>query len=211
MTHSSTVDLLVLHAVRLLGFADDGAVAAQAGVSQEMALSKLREAESSGWVQYGGFFDIEGWSLTESGREENERQLAEERLAVDAEDAIGAVYRDFRPLNARLLRAVTDWQLKPTEADALEANDHADAAWDARVVDELRRLGDELAPLSDQLCAVLTRFDGYHRRYAAALRKVENGLGQWVDRTEVDSCHRVWFQLHEDLIATLGMQRGNEE
>jgi hypothetical protein len=30
-----------------------------------------------------------------------------------------------------------------------------------------------------------------------------------VDAIEIDSCHRVWMQLHEDLIATLGMQRGN--
>jgi hypothetical protein len=26
-----------------------------------------------------------------------------------------------------------------------------------------------------------------------------------VDRTDVDSCHRVWFELHEDLVATLGI------
>lgn len=29
----------------------------------------------------------------------------------------------------------------------------------------------------------------------------------WVDRTDVDSCHRVRFELHEDLVATLGLQR----
>jgi hypothetical protein len=28
-----------------------------------------------------------------------------------------------------------------------------------------------------------------------------------VDRTDVDSCHRVWFELHEDLVATLGIDR----
>jgi len=28
-----------------------------------------------------------------------------------------------------------------------------------------------------------------------------------VDHTDVDSCHRVWFELHEDLIATLGIDR----
>ncbi|MEK8226978.1 hypothetical protein NKG05_14185 [Oerskovia sp. M15] len=34
--------------------------------------------------------------------------------------------------------------------------------------------------------------------------------GGWVDRTDVDSCHRVWFELHEDLVATLGIDRGTE-
>jgi hypothetical protein len=28
--------------------------------------------------------------------------------------------------------------------------------------------------------------------------------------TGVDSCHRVWFELHEDLVATLGIDRATE-
>jgi len=37
---------------------------------------------------------------------------------------------------------------------------------------------------------------------------VQAGDGGWVDRTDVESCHRVWFELHEDLVATLGVDRG---
>ena len=33
------------------------------------------------------------------------------------------------------------------------------------------------------------------------------GDPSWVDRTGADSCHTVWFELHEDLIATLGLRR----
>jgi hypothetical protein len=32
----------------------------------------------------------------------------------------------------------------------------------------------------------------------------------WVDGSDRDSCHTVWFQLHEDLLATLGLRRGDE-
>lgn len=54
---------------------------------------------------------------------------------------------------------------------------------------------------------VLTRFRGYDARFAAALARARAGESAWVDRSDVDSCHRVWFELHEDLIATLGLDR----
>ncbi|MBB2747057.1 UNVERIFIED_ORG: hypothetical protein FHR35_006936 [Microbispora rosea subsp. rosea] len=54
---------------------------------------------------------------------------------------------------------------------------------------------------------MLTRFRGYDTRFAAVLARARAGDNAWVDRTDVDSCHRVWFRLHEDLIATLGLDR----
>ena len=63
------------------------------------------------------------------------------------------------------------------------------------------------ALLVDGLRAVLVRFGGYDTRFAAALARAEDGDVAWVDGTDVDSCHRVWFELHEDLIATLGRSR----
>lgn len=210
MTHRSTPELLVLHAVRLVGFADSEAVAKRAGTSHAAAMRMLNEVERAGWVQHVGFTDLQGWSLTDSGKAENQRQLAAERKDADPEDIISAVYRDFLPLNARLLRAVTDWQIKPTGADQFAPNNHSDHVWDERVLAELTDLGTGLAPLTERLSAVLTRFDGYQNRYEAALHKAKIGQRDWVDKTEVDSCHRVWFQLHEDLVATLGIDRRNE-
>jgi hypothetical protein len=51
------------------------------------------------------------------------------------------------------------------------------------------------------LVAVLPRFQGYDARFSAALARGD------VDRSDVDSCHRVWFELHEDLLATLNLRR----
>ena len=56
---------------------------------------------------------------------------------------------------------------------------------------------------------MLGRFDGYAVRYQAALGRVDRGERRWVDDVGIDSCHTVWMQLHEDLIATLGIQRGD--
>lgn len=208
MTRTSPAPLLALHAVRLLGFADSAAVAGRAGAVVEETIGTLRDAERRGWVRHDAFAGLEGWSLTEDGKAENERLLADERAAADPGDVIGAVHRDFLPLNARLVRACTDWQVRPTGDDRLASNDHADPAWDARVLDELAALGVAVTPLIERLTAVLARFAGYDIRFVAALGHARAGRHEWVDGTGVDSCHRVWFQLHEDLVATLGIDRG---
>lgn len=210
VTRGSRPSLLVLHAVRLLGFSDLGAIVDRAGVGGEDSAEILRDAARRGWVQHDAFAGLEGWSLTEEGRAENQRQLADERAGADPDDVIGRVYRDFLPLNARLVRACTDWQLRPTGDDRLAPNDHADTAWDARVLDELAALSLALAPLVDRLVGVLGRFAGYDARFDTAVRRARAGEYAWVDRSDVDSCHRVWFQLHEDLVATLGIDRRNE-
>lgn len=208
MTSERAAELDVLHAVRLLGFAGDAAVASRSGVTLAAATERLLDAESRGWVQHSAFADLGGWSLTERGRAENERLLSAERQEADPGGEVDAVYREFLPRNARLLRACTDWQLRPVDGEPLAANGHRDPAWDDRILAELAALNRELTPLVGRLAAVLPRFGGYDDRFATALRRVRAGALDWVDRSDVDSCHRVWFELHEDLVATLGIDRG---
>lgn len=207
MTHESTPRLLVLHSVRLNGFADTDAIADRFQLDTTETDSALRGFEGSGWIQHAAFADLSGWSLTDPGKSENERQLAAELDDVDARELLVRVYRQFLPANARLLEACTDWQVRPTAADALARNDHDDPHWDAGVLGELSSLDRFLRPMIGQLSDELGRFRGYHARFADALERARSGAHDWVDRTDVDSCHTVWFQLHEDLIATLGLNR----
>ena len=79
-----------------------------------------------------------------------------------------------------------------------------------RVLNTLSELGGELRSLCLELGDRLTRFRGYDERFAAALKRAEDGDLSWVNRPRADSCHTVWMELHEDLIATLGVQRGAE-
>jgi hypothetical protein len=210
MTRNSPPDLLVLHAVRLTGFADTPVIAHRYGLDAAETKESLLDAEARGWVEHTAFAGTEGWSLTEAGRAENERRLAAELTRVGGADEVSGVHREFLPLNALLLRACTDWQLRPTAGDRLAVNDHSDPAWDARVLSVLADIDRALRPLADRLGSVLTRFRGYDTRFTTALTHARAGEGAWVDRTDVDSCHRVWFELHEDLIATLGLDRHAE-
>jgi hypothetical protein len=208
MTHASSPDLSVLHAVRVAGVASDAAVSRRTGIDQDIVSELLQDFEAFGWVTHVEFAGTGGWTLTERGRDEDTRKLGEELDQAGARTAVEQVRKEFEILNGRLVQACTDWQLRPTEGDRLASNDHSDPQWDGRVLDELTVIGGELARLIDGLAALLARFGGYDDRFDAALTRARAGEGQWVAGIGVASCHAVWMELHEDLLSTLGIPRG---
>ena len=213
MTASDT-DLLVLHAVRLLGFSPTTAVAARYGLDEDVVEELLEDHRAAGLVTWSAFADSAGWSLTERGRAEGERRLAAELDAAPPDGGrrhvVHRSYLEFLELNGRVLQAVTDWQTRPVPGAPFAANDHQDLRWDNRVLQRLTEVGGALAPLAGTLAACLDRLAGYSRRFEAALARARAGEREWVDGLGRDSCHTVWFQLHEDLLATLGIARGHE-
>ncbi|NYE35152.1 hypothetical protein F4692_000256 [Nocardioides cavernae] len=200
--------LLTLHAVRVLGFASSGAVAARSGLATADVEERLEDLRARGWTTRSEFAGTGGWSLTDAGRAEDERLLADELHERGARDVVADVNERFGPLNARFLAAVTKWQLRPVGGNAFAPNDHTDFRWDDRVTASLQSAGRQLGTLEGELAAVLPRFAGYAGRYDAAMGRVLAGQHRWVDGVGIDSCHIVWIQVHEDLLATLGLERG---
>jgi hypothetical protein len=207
---ASHVDDLVLHGPRVLGFASADRVAGRFDLDEELVVELLLDFEARGWVRRSSFAGDSGWSLTEAGRTENERRLAVELDAAGARETVVDAHVTFVPLNRRFGRACTKWQLRPTADDPMAFNDHTDWGHDEAVLRTLAALEEELRKVCDRLAGGLARFDGYADRYSRALRKVESGGRRWVDSPELDSCHTVWIQLHEDLLATLGIPRGSD-
>ena len=89
----------------------------------------------------------------------------------------------------------------------LSLNDHTDPAGDDGVPTVLQAVNQDLAPLIERLAVVLTRFRGYDSRFSAALTRARSGETASVNRTDVGSCHRVWSELDELLVATVGIDR----
>lgn len=203
-------DSLTLHAVRLLGFADARRVARRFQQDLHESTERLLDMEALGWVTRSEFGGTSGWSLTERGRAEGERRLALEVDTAGARTAVAAVHERFLPLNGRFQETVTRWQIRPLPGVPMAANDHTDHSWDDRVLEVLGSLGRRLRPLETELTAVLARFGGYSDRFDLALDQAVRGEARWVDGVGIDSCHAVWMQLHEDLLATLGIDRGHE-
>ena len=208
MAHTSSPELLALHAVRVKGMADEVEISQRFALDPELVYELLLDYEAYGWTSRVAFADVKGWALTDGGRAENERRLAAELHQTGTRSEVDAAHSGFIALNARFLATVTNWQIRPKPADPLAANDHTDLGWDERVLDDLRRIEVELRPVSQQLAAALERFSGYAERYSAALDRVNRGERAWVAQPKIDSCHTVWVELHEDLVATLGMPRG---
>lgn len=208
MAHVSASDLLALHGVRVLGFGSSADVAARYRVDAHEVKEHLLDAEAFGWVARAEFAGSRGWSLTDRGRAENERRLAAELAATGARETVAAAYGQFEPLNTRFTDACTRWQLRPAPGGRLLPNDHTDHRWDDRVLDSIRSTGRSLARLLAPVEAELSRFAGYPEWYNAALAHVERGRTEWVDAPGRSSCHTAWMQLHEDLVATLGITRG---
>ncbi|MEU5881436.1 transcriptional regulator [Spirillospora sp. NPDC047279] len=201
---------LALHGVRVLGFSTASRVAGRFGLPAGTVEEALLDFEARGWAGRSSFAGDSGWSLTDAGRAENERRMSDELDRAAARDTVTTVHTEFRPLNRRFGAACTDWQIRPTRLDPMAFNDHTDWNWDERVLRTLTRVGTAFTDLCERLAGRLARFDGYADRYAAALGRVDKGQRAWVDGHDRDSCHILWIQFHEDLLATLGIPRGSD-
>ena len=182
--------MTVLHVLRCMGFADLGRVADAAGLAGADAESELIDLAVDGLVvRNGGEFG--GWGLTEAGRAEDARRTASELAVSGARDAVDAAYRDFLVLNPELLDLCAAALNDPANGRVLERFDDLD-----------RRAG----AVCGELATVLPRFGRYRVRLGAALDRVRAGATEHLT-SSMTSYHTVWFQLHEDLLATLGIPR----
>lgn len=199
MTYSSTIDVLVLHAVRTLGYADTSRIAARRGIDLETVAEHLLDAEARGWVTSTTFGGDQGWSLTEAGKSYGEQLLAAELEATGARDLVAAVHEEFLPLNATVTAACSAWQLA-------EIGVGGTVVTREETIMALEGPGATLQELEVRLTARLTRYAGYYFRFSEALARAA-AEPAWITGTDRDSCHSVWFELHEDLIATLALSR----
>ena len=91
-----------------------------------------------------------------------------------------------------------------------DINDHSDPEYDKGVIARLRDVDTAVQPVCQDLADVLDRFAGYGPRLANAIDRVEAGDTDYATKPMIDSYHTVWFELHEDLLATLGIERAKE-
>ena len=76
----------MLHGPRVLGFASAARIASRFGLDADVTQELLLDAEARGWVQHSSFADSSGWSVTDSGRTEDERRLSAELDRAEARD-----------------------------------------------------------------------------------------------------------------------------
>jgi hypothetical protein len=196
--------LAVLHALRCCGHSGTARVAAAAGLDPADAESELIDLAVDGLVtREGGPFGA--WGLTDAGRAADAERITAELESAAARPAVTAAYERFLVLNPELLDLCTAWQLRSVDG-ATTVNDHGDPAYDARVLDRFTDLDARAAAVCAAPAAALPRFGRYRDRLARALARAVAGELQYV-ADDVASYHTVWAELHEDLLATLGIPR----
>jgi len=196
---------LVLHAVRLKGHAQPEAIAELTRLAAPEIEGHLADAMDRGHVQKREG-RLTGFYLTPEGREHHAVGIREEARRFGIRDSIDTAYRRFLSINGELLATCTAWQM----TSETELNDHADPAYDKGVIDRLRAVHQAVEPICVLLSEALDRFDTYEPRLAYALEQVENGDVSWFTSPMIESYHTVWFELHEDLLVTLELERSSE-
>ena len=208
MSAPSDLRTLVLHGLRLKGFAEADAVAESASIPHEETAAALEELVDQGLAarREGR---ISGYTLTPAGRVQHAHLLAEELDRAGVRAAVQDTYRRFLGLNGGLLEVCTEWQLREVDGQS-GLNDHSDPSYDAAVIAQLALLHAKAAPICAELAASLARYAPYGPRLGDALQRVLAGDTDWFTKPMIPSYHTVWFELHEDLLATLGIERGSE-
>lgn len=197
-------DLLVLHTLRCIGFAGTARIATAAGLGESDVESELIDLAVAGLVTHlPGEFG--GWGLTDAGRAADAERITGELETAAARPALTATFQDFLVLNPELLDLCTAWQLRSVDG-VMIANDHSDPSYDDRVLDRFTEFHHRAVVVCGELSAALPRFGRYRSRLAEALQRAARGALEYV-ADDVSSYHAVWAELHEDLLATLGIPR----
>lgn len=201
MSNASSPELLVLHLLRIKRLAPAQTLARTTGLPEEEVRQVADQAVAAGLavVKEGR---IGGYKLTPEGTARAAELLGADVAAPGRVAALEQVYQAFLPLNERLKEVTTAWQLRDGEP-----NDHTDAGYDARVVDDLAEVSDRAGAVLRQAGAELARMAVYADRFDAAVARVRAGEHAAFARPLADSFHDAWMELHADLLASLGRER----
>lgn len=192
-------ELTLLQAARLKGRLSPDLAASSCDADLDTTTTLLSALREAGYLK-----GEQALRLTPEGRARLEKLLARERTEIDRE-ILQQLYAEFHEHNSDLKAVISDWQLKDGGP-----NDHTDVQYDQAVLERLGALDAGFRPLLARVANAVPRLDSYRRRLNAALERINAGDSSYVARPIVDSYHTVWFELHEELIVLLGLNREHE-
>ena len=196
-------DLPLLMALRVQGVAPAERVAAAMDRHSEATTARLAAlcADELAVERTGR---VAGYSLTKDGSEALSRLLGAEGLC--AHDALTECYERFLGLNKRVLEVSSDWQVR-RDGRVEVANDHSDPDYDGCVIDQLAELHDAARVCLSKITACAPRFAPYKARLDRCVERLFEGDRSAFTLPLAESYHTVWFELHQDLLLTLGLER----
>lgn len=186
----------VLRSLAAAGIADADTVTAAVDPEVDPATveTTLDSLADEGHVEADAGF----YYLTDAG-EDRLTTLLQERFAPEEREQLREALEDFERLDDRMKTLASEWQ-------SLDVADR-DAAG-TETVESLAALHADLEDWLDGLDGALgAAYAHYAESLAEALAAIRDGQAAYFTGTEVDSYHEVWFDLHDDLLRTLGEDR----
>ena len=190
-------------ALRVQGISPAERAAVAAGVTGDAAHARLTEFVAQGLAtERSG--RLQGFTLTPEGIATLDKLLAAEGLR--GEDELSEAYDRFLLVNQRVLRVCSDWQVR-REGGVEEPNDHSDPSYDSAVIDKLAELNGSAQTCLDRMTKVAPRYGVYRARLDSCVERLLAGDTKAFTAPLAESYHTVWFELHQDLLLTLGLER----
>ena len=147
------------------------------------------------------------YMITPAGREFLDDVYARAFAGLRADPAVTDAMDSFETgVNKQVLTLTTDWQTIEVDG-ARVSNDHADADYDAKIVEKLGRVHEKTQKVLQPLAQQNPLVDRFLDRIGAALIRAEGGETDYVSGVRVDSVHTVWFQMHEHILRLTGRER----
>lgn len=198
----------LLRAIRLGGVVAFDELVTRVDLSLDDCVAGVAELEATGHIQHRSGA-LTGWLTTSLGRDELSRHSQAELVQTGKHLAFRDAYESFRPINTMVLAVCSAWQVRSTDgADIVNAHD--DDVYDAEVLVSLAGVHEQALVTIAQFAGILERFSDYAKRLVTAYDRIGQGETDWLCRPMIDSYHSVWFELHEDLLSTLGRTRNSE-
>jgi phosphoenolpyruvate-protein kinase (PTS system EI component) len=190
---------LVLHTLRVRGFVTPDGFRESIG---DHPADILAELVAGGLVRHIEKRDMYG--LLPPGKQRQEA-LIDQYAGPDVQAGLREHYERFLELNEEFKQLCTDWQMCGDVQ-----NDHADAAYDAAVIDKLVALNETAKPTLAGFGSALGRMHRYVERLDESLAKLQGGALNMFTGVMCSSYHDVWMELHEDLIVLQRINRVEE-
>jgi len=105
-----------------------------------------------------------------------------------------------------VLRVSSDWQLR-RDGGVEAPNDHSDPHYDTEVIDRLAELHDSTRKCLQAVAGCAPRYAPYLERLDSCVERLRAGDHAAFTAPLAESYHTVWFELHQDLLLTLGLER----
>lgn len=188
-------EVRVLHALCVRGVVDAEKLADSTGLDASRVRDVLERTSERGHTkQRTG--RICGHMLTPAGKARHELLRADSVTPAQAQE-VGLAYEAFLALNRRFKELTTAIQLGNIEGSAIDPT--------------LADLHAEMTSLLARASTAVPWFSRYDQRLSDALARYRDGDADALARPMSGSYHDVWMEVHQDLLATIGKSRSDED